>query len=117
MTEETSPGESWRVEQPRQVAPGLNSGDLSLRQAKLLNEVKAEISVELGEIVLSADQLIDLVPGSVLEFAVDAQRPLTLRLYGELLGTGVVVRNGEELGLEILSLAATAEETFGENSR
>ena len=91
--------------------------ELSLRQARMLAELKIEIGVELGEIVTSADKLIDLVPGNTLEFSLDPEQALTLRLYGEYLGTGRLVRDAHGVSLEILSVAISGEEAAGSAPR
>ena len=74
---------------------------LSLQQAKFLSEVQVPLGVEIGKLSITADKLIDLLPGQVFEFEFDALQPVALFLSGEKIGEARFVLEGEKLALEI----------------
>lgn len=83
--------------------PPFGSVSLSLEQAKFLSEVPVTLGVEIGNLLLSAEQLIDLLPGQVFEFQFDPHLPVRLLLGEEHVGSARFVMHGEQLALEVVS--------------
>lgn len=89
-------------ELPAETAPGEPPG-LSLHQARFLAELQVEVGVEIGELRLSAEQLLDLQEGQVFELLCAADRPVVLRMGGETIAQGRLVLHEERLCVEISS--------------
>ena len=77
---------------------------LNRTQAKFLSEVQVLVGVEVGELSISAAELIDLLPGHVFEFRLGEQTRLSLRVGGEKIGEAELVEENGELALRIVSL-------------
>lgn len=94
-----------------QIEPVLESGRypsrssrLTIEQVKFLNDVKVPVSIELGELSLSAAQLIDLLPEQVFELAVNDELPVALKVSGEIIALAQLVALDSGLGVEIVRL-------------
>ncbi|MCC6953891.1 MAG: FliM/FliN family flagellar motor switch protein [Deltaproteobacteria bacterium] len=71
--------------------------------SRLLSEIPVEMTVELGEVLISAEELLTLLPGTTIDIRLEENEPLILRVGGERIGTGRLRKKGEGLALEILS--------------
>lgn len=71
----------------------------------LLGDMPVAVSVELGRVQLSADEVICLRPGQLLELGRSPTDPVDLVVNGRLLAKGELVEIEGQLGVRILSLA------------
>lgn len=86
-------------------APAAPPTRISVGQARLLSEIQVAIGVELSELTLSAEALLDMLPGQVFEFEFDPLRTVSLKVGGEEIGKARFVVKGEQLALQIVSMS------------
>lgn len=75
--------------------------------SRLLSEIPVEMTVELGEVLISAEELLTLLPGTTIDIRLEENEPLVLRVGGERIGTGRLRKKGEGVALEVLSFEDT----------
>ena len=63
--------------------------------------IKTPVSVTLARKNASLDQIVNLVPGSMLTFEAHCDEPLTLEAGGKPIATGETVKIGDKFGLRI----------------
>lgn len=68
-------------------------------------EIPLTISVEVGRLVMSLQQLMELTPGNVLELNVHPENGVDLVVNGRCIGKGELLKIGEVLGVRILDKA------------
>ena len=83
---------------------------LSFEQVRLLSEVSVTLSIECGEIKINAEELLDLVPGKTFEVPIAKDALLYLRIGDEVLASARFIRQGTELGLEVLEVMSHEKE-------
>lgn len=74
-----------------------------------LHDVPMTLTVEVGRTSLPVRQVLELVPGSVLELDRAAGSPADLLVNGRLIARGEVVVIDEEFGVRITEILATPE--------
>lgn len=80
--------------------PLQDSSDPDGRQnLDLLLDVNIPVSVEVGRTQMSLDQILDLVPGSVITLDKQAEEPVDLRVNGKLVARGEVVLVDDVYGI------------------
>ena len=89
-----------------QLAPGPR-GETS-RNLDLLLDVEIPISVEVGRAQMSLDEVLRLVPGSVVTLDKKAEEPVDLRVNGKLVARGEVVLVDDAYGLRITQIVDAA---------
>ncbi len=89
-----------------QLGPGVK-GDTS-RNLELLLDVEIPISVEVGRAQMSLDDVLKLVPGSVVALDKKAEEPVDLRVNGKLVARGEVVLVDDTYGLRITQIVDAA---------
>lgn len=67
-------------------------------------EIPLHITVEVGRIRMTAQELIGLAPGNLLELNVSPEQGVDLVVNGKKIGRGELMRIGDVLGVRILSL-------------
>ncbi len=72
-------------------------------------DVELEIAVEVGATHATLDQVLDLVPGTVLRLDKRAGDPLDLRVNGKLVARGEVVKVDDCYGVRITSIVESRE--------
>lgn len=82
--------------------------DLS-EEAKRILRLKVPVIVKLADKVLPLGEIIDLTPGSIVEFAHSADEPLALLVNNKVVGHGVAVKVGEKFGLRIEEILSVEE--------
>jgi type III secretion protein Q len=93
--EMTSPGnENWR-----------DAVDANADGAELLNDIPLQISVEMGRVPISAEEIVGLKVGHVFDLNRSAGEPLDLSVNGKVIAQGELVEIEGTLGIRILSLA------------
>ena len=78
------------------------------RNLDLLLDVEIPISVEVGRAQLSLDDVLNLVPGSVVALDKRAEEPVDLRVNGKLVARGEVVLVDDTYGLRITQIIDAA---------
>lgn len=63
--------------------------------------IQAPVIVKLAEKKLTLGEIVDLSPGSIVEFARNADQPLELLINNKVIGHGTAVKVGEKFGLRI----------------
>jgi flagellar motor switch protein FliN/FliY len=89
-----------------QLGPGIR-GDGS-RNLDLLLDVDIPISVEVGRAQMSLEEVLSLVPGSVVALDKKAEEPVDLRVNGKLVARGEVVLVDDTYGLRITQIVDAA---------
>ncbi len=88
-----------------QLGPGVK-GDS--RNLDLLLDVEIPISVEVGRAQMSLEEVLKLVPGSVVALDKKAEEPVDLRVNGKLVARGEVVLVDDTYGLRITQIVDAA---------
>lgn len=77
---------------------------LTQGQAKLLSEASVDLSVEIGSISMSIEDLIDLMPGELFEFRLEKGKLVTLKLGTKTIAEAKFVKKDGNFALEIISV-------------
>ncbi|MCB9877918.1 MAG: flagellar motor switch protein FliN [Planctomycetes bacterium] len=88
------------------LGPGEASSDN--RNLDLLLDVEIPISVEVGRAQMSLEEVLKLVPGSVIALDKKAEEPVDLRVNGKLVARGEVVLVDDVYGLRITQIVDAA---------
>ena len=75
-----------------------------------IQDLDIAVSVVLAQSRFRLEELLELKPGRVLDFATRHDDPLALYLGNSLMGTGRAVELGEHLGITIEELSTETEE-------
>ena len=78
------------------------------RNLELLLDVKIPIAVEVGSTQMSLDDVLKLVPGSVVALDKKAEEAVDLRVNGKLVARGEVVLVDDSYGLRITQIVDAA---------
>ncbi len=73
--------------------------------ADLLNDIPLQIAVELGRVAMTAEEVVGLKVGHVIDLNRSAGEPLDLSVNGKIVARGELVEVDGNLGVRILSLA------------
>jgi flagellar motor switch protein FliM len=85
-------------------------GDDNLEQVEaLLGDIPMVLMVELGRVQLTADEIIRLRPGQLIELGRAPTDPVDLVVGGKLVAKGELVEIDGALGVKLLNLAKGAE--------
>ena len=100
--------------------------DLNLSQIKLLSELEIPIELYFGDILMSAEQLIDLRGGEQIPVTLHENSKVSLVVSGEVIAVGKLLSENENIFVEITEiigeqlppehLIATQSETEGNRS-
>lgn len=74
----------------------------------LLLDVEIPISVEVGRAQMSLEEVLKLVPGSVIALDKKAEEPVDLRVNGKLVARGEVVLVDDVYGLRVTQIVDAA---------
>ena len=75
----------------------------------MLLDVQIPISVEVGASRMPLDEILKLVPGSIVCLDKKAEEPVDLRVNGKLVARGEVVLVDDTYGLRITQIVNAAE--------
>jgi flagellar motor switch protein FliN/FliY len=89
-----------------QLGQGVESGDS--QNLDLLLDVEIPISVEVGRAQMSLEDVLKLVPGSVIALDKKAEEPVDLRVNGKLVARGEVVLVDDVSGLRVTQIVDAA---------
>lgn len=70
-------------------------------EARRILKIQVPVIVKLADKMLPLGEIVDLTPGSIVEFARNAEQPLELLVNNKTIGRGVAVKVGEKFGLRI----------------
>jgi type III secretion system YscQ/HrcQ family protein len=73
--------------------------------AALLNDIPLQISIELGRVAISAEELVSIQVGQVIELNRGPGEPVDLSVKGKVVARGELVEVEGQLGVRIISLA------------
>ena len=76
---------------------------ITAAQAKLLAELEVEVSVELGKVLLSVEQVLDLAEGQTFPLTIAEKSLVSLKVGDECVGIAQVISSGEGFALQIIS--------------
>lgn len=85
-----------------QLPPGQKGN--GTRNLDLLLDVEIPIAVEVGRTRMNLDEVLKLVPGSVIALDKKAEEPVDLRVNGKLVARGEVVLVDDCYGLRITQI-------------
>lgn len=106
---EQGAGEPPPEEDDESTTPGQGRPDLDDAQgavgADLMNDIPLQISVELGRVATTAEEIVSLKVGHVFDLNRVAGEPLDLSVNGRVVARGEIVEIDGNLGVRILSLA------------
>jgi flagellar motor switch protein FliN/FliY len=74
----------------------------------LLLDVQIPVTVEVGTSRLPLDQILKLVPGSIVTLDKKAEEPIDLRVNGKLVARGEVVLVDDTYGIRITQIVGPA---------
>ena len=78
--------------------------ELSKEGAELLGDIPLHIAVELGRVPLTAEQVVTLHAGQVVELNRGPGEPVDLSVNGRVIARGELVEVEDQLGVRILSI-------------
>jgi len=78
-------------------------------EAQRILHLKVPVIVKLAHKMLPLGDIIDLTPGSIVEFSRSADQPLELLINNKVIGHGVAVKVGEKFGLRIEEILPVEE--------
>ncbi len=90
------------------TSPGLQKGrddvEGNAEGAELLNDIPLQISVEIGRVPISAEEIVGLKVGHVFDLQRTAGEPLDLSVNGKIIARGELVEVEGNLGIRIVSM-------------
>lgn len=89
-----------------QLPTGVKGGEN--KNLDLLLDVEIPIAVEVGRTQLTLEEVLKLVPGSVIALDKKAEEPVDLRVNGKLVARGEVVLVDDAYGLRITQIVDAA---------
>jgi flagellar motor switch protein FliN/FliY len=78
------------------------------RNLDLLLDIDIPITVEVGRAQMTLDEVLRLVPGSVIALDKKAEEPVDLRVNGKLVARGEIVQLDDSYGLRITQIVDRA---------
>jgi flagellar motor switch protein FliN len=89
-----------------QLGPGQKND--TARNLDLLLDVEIPVAVEVGRARLNLEEILRLVPGSVIALDKKSEEPVDLRVNGKLVARGEVVLVDDSYGLRITQVVDAA---------
>ena len=80
--------------------------DDKMEAGELLGDIPLQISVELARVPMTAEQVVSMRVGQVMELHRSPGEPVDLAVNGKVIGRGELVELEGQLGVRILSLAS-----------
>jgi flagellar motor switch protein FliN/FliY len=78
------------------------------RNLDMLMDLEVPVAVEIGRAMVSLDQVVKLVPGSIVPLDKRAEEPVDLRVNGKLIARGEVVLVDDVYGMRITQIVDAA---------
>ncbi|MBS0654315.1 MAG: FliM/FliN family flagellar motor switch protein, partial [Verrucomicrobia bacterium] len=70
------------------------------------NDIPLSLVVELAQISLSAQKLLELQPGNLLDLEIEPESGVNLVVNGKIVGRGEILKIGESIGVRVLQIGA-----------
>lgn len=98
--------EATRAEDPP-AQSGSQSADYDPNADSLVNanDIELDLSVEIGSLRISAQELLQIQAGNLLELKAKEQDGVNLVVNGKVLARGELLRLGDHLGVRILKIS------------
>lgn len=71
-----------------------------------INRLQVPFIVQIGRRQVSLGEVVDLLPGALLELPVNAEDDLEIHINNKLVGHGRAVKVGENYGIQVAKMAA-----------
>jgi flagellar motor switch protein FliN/FliY len=84
--------------------------NLQSSYSKAVLAIKTPVSVTLARKPIALDEIVNIVPGSMLTFDAHCDEPLTLEAGGKPIATGETVKIGDKFGMRIRDILNTDDE-------
>jgi flagellar motor switch protein FliN/FliY len=84
--------------------------DLASNYSQAILGIKTPVSVVLARKPVALEDIVNLVPGSMLTFETHCDEPLVLEAGGTPIATGETIKIGDKFGLRIRELLTAEEE-------
>ncbi len=68
-------------------------------------DIEVPVAVVVARKTMPLDQVLQLVPGAMIQFTQPCDEPLTLEVVGRQVGSGVAVKIGDKFGLKLSDMA------------
>ena len=72
-------------------------------------KIEVPLSVMLASKAISVEDILELAPGSVIQFEKNYEAPLHLLANGKVIGEGVAVKVNEKFGMQIKQMGTSAD--------
>lgn len=109
--EENPPPESPEIPESMEGIPSMGepAAETKTFQAEeaesvAIKEMPLNVTVEIGRIRITLDQLMKLSPGNLLELPIHPDQSVSLTVAGQKIGSAELVYLGEQLGIRILEI-------------
>ncbi len=86
------------------------SRDLASNYSQAILGIKTPVSVILARKPVSLEEIMNLVPGSMLTFESHCDEPLILEAGGTQIATGETVKIGDKFGLRVREMLSPENE-------
>ncbi|MFV0286688.1 MAG: flagellar motor switch protein FliN [Demequina sp.] len=95
-----------RVAETTQAAPAVLTDDEARARMRVLQDVELVLTAEIGRTRLPMRQVLDLVPGTVLELDRAAGAPADVMVNGRLVARGEIVVVDEDYGIRVTEIVS-----------
>jgi flagellar motor switch protein FliN/FliY len=95
-----------RLDLPPLSSTSTSRGPALGERLDLVEQVKVNLTVTLGEAEITMAQLFALSSGEVVGLDRDADAPVDVRLHGKLIARGTLVAVGDKFGIRVTEIAA-----------
>ncbi|NLN06507.1 MAG: hypothetical protein GX167_02685 [Firmicutes bacterium] len=104
-------GSRGEEEGERQAMPASDhtSASRDAPQLERILEIPLQVRVILGEATKSLQDVLSLIPGSILEFERSVNEPVDILLNDKVIARGTVVTVGENFGIRVTKIVTQAE--------
>ena len=79
------------------------------RDLKSILNLRVPIIVRLGHRQMSTEQVMELIPGTLIELPQSVTKPMDLMVNNVVIGHGTAVKIGEDFGLRVTMVGGTAD--------
>ena len=93
--------EGDRIRRPEFSDLEASPGEPVAQNLNLLMDVSVPITVELGHTRLKIEELLNMIPGSVIELDTRADEPVDLKVNGKLFARGEIVVVEDNFGIRV----------------
>jgi flagellar motor switch protein FliN/FliY len=99
-TQPEAPSQVARQETPSSAKPSLGAAQKAIAP----EQIPITLTVEVGQIQMTMDQLLKLEPGNLLEIDIRPEDGVNLTVNGKVVGKGELIRIGDALGVRVLQI-------------